>query len=324
MAQRGTQAFAVNTAPAADGAPVIATPAAAVNNPTAPAIATPVTTHPAGSKGAAVAAAVARAQQIAAPEALVAQQSAQVGQQFDQAAATRARNDSSFGALTGAYRRNTGNYLGELDAARPIMEQRTQLAVQQIMAERQMADRRAALESRQLTLNERELSLKEKQFAASLSGTGAGMPYTPSQAARNIGLDAKTTRKVLSDPAYDQGRQLVLSALEDGYSYEELDGLLRSYQQSGITDPNTGVAVPFSYEVSRLLAETYKPVFTRQGEEQTSEAITAETAGTLANRQEILARMFPGAYGAPKSKPVTKLDQDAARYRASTRGSSGV
>lgn len=291
MAQQGTQAVAqfnsaqVNTQPAADGSPVIATPAATVG-PQGPAPQTvpPTQLNAAGSRKDAVSAALQRAQQIDAPLALQGSLTGQVGAAYDQAAATRGRNAGAFAAQAGGYNRATSDYLAQIEAARPILDARTELAVRQIMAERSDAQAERAYRRDALRLDRDKLDFERQQFEAQQAEDGVAEPRALSEVAKRLRVPVEQAQAALATPGYDTGRQLVLQAADSGYSSAELRGLLDSYVTGGVIPDASGVPQQFTKEMADLLFETYQPSFVSKAEQsdyQASEASRARLAAAL-------------------------------------------
>ncbi len=346
MAQQGTQAVAqfnsaqVNTQPAADGSPVIATPAATVG-PQGPAPQTvpPTQLNAAGSRKDAVSAALQRAQQIDAPLALQGSLTGQVGAAYDQAAATRGRNAGAFAAQAGGYNRATSDYLAQIEAARPILDARTELAVRQIMAERSDAQAERAYRRDALRLDRDKLDFERQQFEAQQIEDGLAEPRTLTAVAKRLGVSADQAQATVSTPGYDTGRQLIMQAAQDGYSSAELRGLLDSYVAAGVITGADGITQqPFTKEIANLLYETYQPAFVTKAEAAEESAARGKLRSALASGQAfdvVNQRAVPAGQRPPTVDqryltledgtrvPRTKLAEQALAYRLASRNRAG-
>lgn len=252
----------------------------------------------------AVSGALARAQKLGAPQALQDQVTASAGEPFDAAANSQVKDSNLTGAYNAALSKANGAYMGQLSGAQGLMEQRTKLAVQQILADRSDKEAQRAFDNRQLDYNNRQLTLKEKE-------TAQADPVPVQTAAKSIGLAPGKTKTILQSPAYEEGRNLVLDAAKKGYSYDEILGQLQGYA----TQPDAdglylgGSSTP-QPEIAQLLTAVYGPTFTgyqAQTVQPTGTASVIQTAMQKLNdlpKQVAKAKMAKQKAADTKSAPV--------------------
>jgi hypothetical protein len=261
----------------------------------------------------AVQAAADRAQAIGAPSPFSADLQSQVSNAYGDAglslAARHQANQREGQAVQGA----TGNYLGQLKAALPIIQSKQQIAMQQILAD--SADKKAQrdYQQRELAYNNKKLDLETAKLTGA-SGTEADYtaPLSTGAAAKNIGLTLDQAKSTMASPAYLDGRLKVNEALKEKLSFDELRAALTSPDATGTY--LGGVATPPDPAVIALLTETYRPAF------KTAQDISAEKAAAQAAAK---GQAFDIVGGKPASA-ITPAEQAAAVSKPTQRPLQGA
>jgi len=267
MAQSGTQAKAdVNAAAAAPptdiGTPAVVAPPAAPA-PAAPAASAPaVTADAGGTKAQAAQAAAQRAALVNAPMTQAVQDAGQSNAVYDQASAHHSRSAAATAAQRASSASANGNYYAMLNAAKPIMQQRTQLAVQQILADKADRDAQNQYQRDVLGLNRDKFNLERQQFDATVPAN-MSKPLGISDAATLLNSTPEQVNALQGTSSYAKGREMTLNAAKQGMSLDEFKAQVLAQAKAGALGDVEGED---QLGVAKLLIAMYSPVFANKDE----------------------------------------------------------